>query len=122
MKVFDFIACNWELAGILFGILVNAAALAYNVYKFCRNGRVRTLENMQVMLEAAREYEVEAERFEGYTSAEKLNYVLSRLRTLAAELGCAFEEERLIALITEDIDFGNVIGASVQSKERGEGA
>ena len=116
MKVFDFIACNWELAGILFGILVNAAALAYNVYKFCRNGRVRTLENMQVMLEAAREYEVEAERFEGYTSVEKLNYVLSRLRTLAADLGCAFREEEMVAQIEADIAFSKRVNAPPSEK------
>ena len=28
------IAENWELVGICFGIAVNVAALAYNIYKF----------------------------------------------------------------------------------------
>ena len=116
MKVFEFIAGNWELVGIIFGILVNAAALAYNVYKFCRVGRVRALENMRVMLEAAREYEMEAERFEGYTSAEKLNYVLSRLRTLAAELGCAFREEEMVAQIESDIAYSKGVNARPSDK------
>ena len=111
MKVFDFIVGNWELIGIILGILVNAAALIYNIYKFCRSGKVRALENMQLMLEAAREYEVEAERFEGYTSVEKLNYVLSRLRTLAADLGCAFREEEMVAQIEADIAFSKRVNA-----------
>ena len=116
MKVFDFIVGNWELVGIIFGILVNAAALAYNVYKFCRIGRVRALENMQVMLEAAREYEIEAERFEEYSSAEKLNYVLSRLRTLAAELGCTFHEEEMVARIEADIAYSKGVNARPTDK------
>ncbi len=116
MRVFDFIVGNWELVGIIFGILVNAAALIYNVYKFCRIGRVHALENMQVMLEAAREYEVEAERFEGYTSAEKLNYVLSRLRTLAAELGCPFREEEMTRRIEADIAYSKSVNAPPSDK------
>ena len=116
MQVFDFIVGNWELVGIVFGILVNAAALAYNVYKFCRIGKVRTLENMQLMLEAAREYEMEAERFVGYTSAEKLNYVLSRLRTLAAELGCPFREEEMVAQIEADIAYSKGVNARESDK------
>ena len=116
MRVFDFIVGNWELVGIIFGILVNAAALIYNVYKFCRIGRVHALENMQVMLEAAREYEVEAERFEGYTSAEKLNYVLSRLRTLAAELGCPFREEEMTRRIEADIAYSKSVNSPPSDK------
>ena len=116
MKVFDFIVGNWELVGIVFGILVNAAALVYNIYKFCRVGRVHTLENMRVMLEAAWEYEMEAERFEGYTSAEKLNYVLSRLRTLAAELGCPFREEEMVAQIEAEIAYSKGVNARPSDK------
>lgn len=116
MKVFDFIVENWELFGIVFGILVNAAALVYNIYKFCRVGKVRAIENMQVMLEAAREYELEAEHFEGYTSAEKLNYVLSRLRTLAVELGCTFCEEEMVARIEADIAYSKGVNARPSDK------
>ena len=101
----EWIGGNWEIVGICFGILVNAAGLAYNVYKFCRAGKLRALQNMTTLFDAAREYELQAEQFTGYTSAEKLNYVLSRLRVLATELGCAFDEAAMVARIESDIAY-----------------
>lgn len=112
MSVFEWIAANWELVGICFGILVNVAGLAYNIYKFCRTGRLKSMKNLAALFEAAREYELQAEQFEGYTSAEKLNYVLSRLRVLAAELGCTVSEEEMIARIEADIAYSKGVNAA----------
>jgi len=105
------LAENWEFVGICFGIAVNAAALAYNIYKFWRTGKLKALQNMSALFEAAREYELQAEQFEDYSSAEKLNYVLSRLRVLAAELGCAFDEEELVARIEADIAYSRGVNS-----------
>ena len=102
---------NWEIVGICFGILVNALGLAYNVYKYCRSGRVSALQNLIKLTEAAREYEAEAEQFQSYSAEEKLHFVLSRLRVLAAELGCPYNEEEMIAQIEADIDFSKRVNA-----------
>lgn len=103
---------NWEVVGICFGILVNALGLAYNIYKYCRSGKVSVLQNLLTLAEAAREYEAEAEQFHSYTGEEKLHYVLSRLRVLAAELGCPYNEEEMIARIESDIDFSKRVNAA----------
>ncbi len=112
MTVLEWISANWELVGICFGILVNAAALAYNIYKFCRTGRLKGLQSMTALFEAAREYELQAEQFTDYSSAEKLNYVLSRLRVLATELGCEFNEAELTARIESDIAYSKGVNAT----------
>ena len=122
MNVLHWLLAHRELVAFVGVILLNLVALGYNLVCMCRNGKAKELKNWIELARAARQYELEAQGLVGTDGAERLNYVLARLRALTAELGCAFEEERLIALITEDIDFGNVIGASVQSKERGEGA
>ena len=107
----EFFESNWEFLCILFGVLVNLAGLVYNVYKLYRSGCAKSAGNWLAILEAARQYEKEAERFTEYSSAEKLQYVLSRLRVFTAELGCAFDEERLIAQIEADIAFSKEVNA-----------
>ncbi|MBQ3483859.1 MAG: hypothetical protein IJA78_06795 [Clostridia bacterium] len=111
MNFLTWITENWELVCILLGVLVNAAALVYNIYKLCRSGKLRASQNWLELLEAARRFEVEAEGFAEYSSAEKLHYVLSRLRNYAAELGCAYDEERLIEQINNDIAFTKAVNA-----------
>ena len=111
----EWISQNWEVVGICFGILVNAAALVYNVFKFCRTGRLKGLQNKTALFEAAREYELQAEQFSEYSSLEKLNYVLSRLRVLATELGCEFNEEELVARIESDIAYSKGINTGARS-------
>ena len=111
LSFFEWIGANWELVGICFGILVNALGLAYNVYKLCRSGKVKALQHAVVLAEAAREYEQEAEQFEGYGAAEKLHYVLSRLQTLSAELGCQYDEEKMIRMVESDIAFTKCVNA-----------
>ena len=105
MNILVWLEQNWEVIGIAFGVLVNAIGLAYNICKFCRSGHSKSAADWLKILEAAREYEVEAEHFAEYSAAEKLQYVLSRLRIFTAELGCTFDEERLIAQIEADIAF-----------------
>ena len=107
----DFISANWELVGICFGIFVNLAGLAYNIYRFCSAGKLKALQSMNALLEAAREYELQAEQFEGYSSAEKLNYVLSRLRVLSSDLGCEFDEDEMVARIEADIAYTKGVNA-----------
>ena len=111
MNVLLWLNENWELICICFGILVNAAGVAYNVYKLCRNGHAKSAAAWLTILEAARQYEIEAEQFQDYTAAEKLQYVLSRLRILTAELGVPFDEARLSAQIEADVAFSKEVNA-----------
>lgn len=108
----EFVSANWELIGICFGILVNLAGLAYNVYRFCSAGKLKALQGMTALCEAAREYELQAEQFRGYSSVEKLNYVLSRLRVLSGELGCTFDEAEMVARIEADIAYSKGVNAA----------
>ena len=116
MEIFNTISLNWELICIAFGVLVNLAGFVFNITKLCRAGRGSDAETWLALIEAARVYEQEAEGFVHYTSAEKLQYVLSRLRVFTAELGCGFDEERLIEQISADIAFSKAVNA-----EKGEG-
>ena len=111
MNILLWLNQNWELICICFGILVNLAGLVYNVLKFCRSGQARQAADWLAVLEAAREFEKEAEAFADYSAAEKLQYVLSRLRVFTAELGCSFDEERLTAQIEADIAFSKAVNA-----------
>lgn len=111
MNILQWLNQNWELICICFGVLVNVAGLAYNVYKLCRAGHAKSAAHWISILEAARKYEVEAEQFADYTATEKLQYVLSRLRVFTAELGCAFDEEALTAQIEADIAFSKEVNA-----------
>lgn len=96
---------------IAFGVLVNALGLAYNIYKLCRSGRGQRAEDWIAVLEAAREFEQEAESLTACTAAEKLQYVLGRLNEFMAERGCTFEEEALVAQIEADITFSKEVNA-----------
>jgi hypothetical protein len=102
---------SWETICICFGILVNLAGLAYNVFKLCRSGHARQAADWLVVLEAARELEKEAESIPGLTAAEKLQYVLSRLQVVTEELGCEFDKDRIEAQIEADIAFSKAVNA-----------
>ena len=112
MNVLLWLNQNWELICICFGILVNAVGVAYNIYKLCRGTHAKSAARWLTILEATRQYEIEAEQFQDYTAAEKLQYVLSRLRTLPAELGIPFAEARLTAQIEADIAFSKEVNAT----------
>lgn len=111
MNILLWLSQNWELICICFGILVNAAGVAYNIYKLCRGSHAKSAACWLKILEAAREYEIEAEQFQGYTAAEKLQYVLTRLHILSAELGVPFDEARLSTQIEADIAFSKEVNA-----------
>lgn len=111
MEILQWIRTNWDLILVVFGLAVNALGLVYNIYKFCRSGKSKNAANWISIMEAARQYEMEAESFLSYTSEEKLQYVLSRLRVFTAELGCPFDEEALTARIESDIAFSKEVNA-----------
>lgn len=111
MEFFKWISGNWELIFICFGILVNLAGVAYNLLKFYRAGKSKSAAAWLCVLEAAREYEMEAEKFTNYTAAEKLQYVLSRLRVFTTELGYSFDEAELTQQIEADIAFTKEVNA-----------
>ena len=109
--MFDWIFENWGLLCIWFGILANAAGLIYSVCKLLRRGGLRRLEEWIALREAARRFECEAEAFTAFTGAEKLQYVLYRLREYMTERGVSFEESELIAAVEADIAFSNEVNA-----------
>lgn len=111
MNIAEWLNENWELICICFGLLVNLVGLIYNIRKYIRAGHAQSAADWLAILEAAREYEMEAERFPEYSAAEKLQYVLSRLRVFTAELGCSFDEERLTDRIRADIAFSKAVNA-----------
>ncbi|MBQ8341144.1 MAG: hypothetical protein IJY22_02050 [Clostridia bacterium] len=111
MAFLQWINANWDLILVLFGIAVNAVGLIYNICKLCRNGKAKRAFQWIRILEAARQYEIEAESFSSYTSQEKLQYVLSRLRIFTAELGCEFDEVALTERIEADIAFSKEVNA-----------
>ena len=78
---------NWELICICFGILVNAAGVASNIYKLCRSGHAKGAARWLTILEAARQYEVEAEQFQDYTAAESCNTCSPVCGSLPQSLG-----------------------------------
>ncbi|MBE6703238.1 MAG: hypothetical protein E7585_07515 [Ruminococcaceae bacterium] len=111
MNILQWINGNWQLICICFGLLFNMAGLIYNICKSCRSGRMGNAADWIAVIEAARQYEKEAEGFADYSAAEKLQYVLARLRVFTAELGCQFDEERITAQIEADIAFSKAVNA-----------
>ena len=111
MAFLQWIRANWDLILVVFGVAVNALGVVYNVCKLYHTGKTKSAVSWLKILEAARQYEIEAERFTEYSSEEKLQYVLSRLRVFTAELGCAFDEAALIAGIEADIAFSKEVNA-----------
>ena len=109
MNILQWIDENWELICICFGLLFNFVGLIYNLCRARRCGAMTNAADWMAILEAARQYEKEAEGFSDYSGAEKLQYVLSRLRVFTAELGCRFDEEAIISHIEADIDFSKAV-------------
>lgn len=116
MKVLQWIDENWELICICVGLLFNLIGLIYNILRARRCGALTNAADWLAILEAARQYEKEAERFTEYSGAEKLQYVLSRLRVFAADLGCYFDEEAVIDQIETDIAFSKEVNGREADK------
>ena len=92
-------------------LAVNALALVMNVRKYLRMGGGSHAQGMLAILEAARRFECEAEQMTGYSGAEKLQYVLSRLRVFTADMGYPYDEEALRAAVESDIAFSKEVNA-----------
>ena len=117
MTVFTCLAEHFDVLIVLLTVVLNAAVIGYHVFQLLRGDKGTALSKWLQLLEAARQYEAEAEQFSHYSAAEKLNYVLSRLRTLAAELCYPFEEEKLVAAVEKDIAFSKVVNAADASAD-----
>lgn len=111
LRIVEWIIANREIAAIVLGILVNAAGLIYNIVKLARSGGAKDLRNWLRIIEAARQYEVEAESLTGCTAPEKLDYVLTRLRVYAEKLGYPYDEEKFTAQVEADIAFSREVNA-----------
>ena len=107
----EWLAGNWELMCICFGVLVNAVGLLYNVTRYVRAGGLRRAQGWQELLAAARKYEAEAEGLAGLDGPAKLEYVLERLREYTALMGIAYEREELAQMVDKDIAFVNELSA-----------
>lgn len=103
---------NWELICICLGIAVNALGLVCNIVKYVRSGGKLHAQQLSCLLEAARTYECEAELIEGADGAEKLEYVLSRMRQYTAEMGYVYDEAALIRAVEADIAFSKRVNAT----------
>ena len=116
MNVLRWIQENRELLYVCFGLLLNLVGVIYHVWRSCRVGGMSQPEDWLAILEAARQFEQEAELlFEGST-AEKLQYVLSKLRAFTAERGLPFEEARLTKQIEADMTRERDQGKSERQK------
>ncbi|MBE6594198.1 MAG: hypothetical protein E7644_00205 [Ruminococcaceae bacterium] len=121
MTVFDFVMEHFDLAVLVLTVLLNLVLLCASAVRAWRGDRAASLQKWLQLLEAAREFETEAEGFSHYSAAEKLNYVLSRLRTLSATLDVPFEEEALMAAVEKDIAFSKVVNAKIIADAAGKG-
>ena len=117
MTVFDWIMENFGLAVSVLTIALNLILLGVWVVRTLRGDHATAPAKWLTLLEAARELEIEAEGFANYSAAEKLNYVLSRLRVLSCELEIPYEEERLTAAIEKDIAFSHAVNAGEKESD-----
>ena len=111
MIVLDWFCENWELICIFFGVAVNAFGLVYNVIRYIRAGGLQHADALRELALAARKYECEAEAAGGLSGAEKLEYVLSRMREHSELLGYRYDREMLSEMVEKDIDFANEMNA-----------
>ena len=107
-----------DTAVLILVILLNAAILIYSLVRSFMRDKGGALEKWIKLMEAARIYEAEAEGFAHYSAAEKLNYVLSRLRTDAAAMALPFEEDKVTAAVEADIAFTKAVNCETSAAER----
>ena len=110
-ELLQWICANREMLCLLFGILLNAAGLCYHVLRLVCKCRPARAAKLLALREAARAFEREAEEAGGLSGAEKLEYVLTRLRQLAAEMRYAIGDDALRAAVEEDIAFSKTVNA-----------
>ena len=103
----DVIAENWELICICFGLFVNVIGLLYNIIRYVRAGGLRHAGEWQELLAVLRKYECEAEGIAGLDGAEKLEYVLCKMREYSETVGQKYDREALAEAVERDIGFFN---------------
>ena len=111
MQLIKWFTENPQAVPLLFGILINLAGLAYNLYEYIRSGKGRDVRGWLLMLEAARQFEMEAEATAGLASAGKLAFVLEKLNAFAAGQGLPFDAEKCRRQVEEDIAFTRQVNA-----------
>lgn len=111
MQILKWFTENPQAITLLLGILINLAGLIYNLCEYVRSGRGKDVRGWLRILEAARQFEIEAEEIPGYGAAEKLSYVLEKLSIFAAEQGLPFDAEECRKQVEEDIAFTKKINA-----------
>lgn len=111
MKILKWFTENPQAVTLLLGILINLVGLAYNLCEYVRSGKGRDVRGWLRMLEAARQFETEAEGIPGFGAAEKLSYVLEKLSIFAAEQGLPFDAEECRKQVEEDIAFSKKVNA-----------
>ena len=107
----SWIAGNWELICICFGLFVNAVGLLYNIIRYVRAGGLRRAGDWQELLDTLRRYECEAESVAGLNGTGKLEYVLGKMREYTDALGEEYDREMLAATVARDIGFVNEMNA-----------
>lgn len=111
MQILNWFTENPQAVTLLLGILINLIGLAYNLYEYIRSGKGRDVRGWLRILEAARQFEIEAEAMPGFGAAEKLSYVLEKLSIFAAEQGLPFDAEECRRQVEEDIAFSRQVNA-----------
>lgn len=111
MQLIKWFTENPQAVPLLFGILINLAGLAYNLYEYIRSGKGRDVRGWLLMLEAARQFEMEAEATAGLDSAGKLAFALEKLNAFAAGQGLPFDAEKCRRQVEEDIAFTRQVNA-----------
>ena len=112
MLFLQWLTQNRELMFICIGVLINAVGLLYNVMKYLRAGGVKSSKMLLAMRDAARRFECEAENEQGLTGAQKLAFVLEKLRQLSEKMKYPYDEKQMIAMIEEDIAFSREVNAT----------
>lgn len=102
---------NPQAITLLLGIIINFVGLAYNLYEYIRSGKGRDVHGWLRILEAARQFEMEAEAMPELSSAEKLSFVLEKLSIFTAEQGLPFDAEKCRRQVEEDIAFSKQVNA-----------
>ena len=113
-ELLQWICANREMLCLLFGILLNAAGLCYHALRLVCKCRPARAAKLLALRDAARAFEREAEEAGGLSGAEKLEYVLTRLRQLAAEMRYAIGDDALRAAVEEDIALSKTVNARAE--------
>ena len=108
---------NVEMIISICYILATFAFLVYNFWRAKKAGKQTEAERIkneteQTIINSALEFIQQAEKFTNYTGEEKLNWVLTRLKTLNQNL---YKDNELVELINYLVNVTNNV--NIQKKE-----